>query len=313
VVWLLKYNSKNNTTEALKQFAETEEGVMQLLFFESLEEAESSGIYSRITLHELALGRLKKFSDHPRINIYKDHAVLSTFIITDKLELVAMNLLASSHYVICICEKPNGLRQRLEQEFSEHPEHMKDTSKVLYHVLNETISSYLNAVDRISDEVLALEKRVFVKPFENDTGHNVFRWKERLVELRQVVESEEGVLKKMVHKDFPFATDDSGVYFEDLVNTFSRVPAALDSFKENLQGIFDLQISLKSDHMNRIMKTLTLVSVIFVPLTFIAGLYGMNFEYMPELGWRYGYFAVLAICVTLGASILFFFKKRGWW
>jgi magnesium transporter len=229
------------------------------------------------------------------------------------LELIAVNVLASAHYVICICERPNGLRKRLQHDFSENPEHMKDTSHVLYHILNETLSSYLNAVDRISDEVLSLEKRVFVKPFENDIGHSVFRWKERLVKLRQVVESEEGVLKKLIHKDFPFSTEDSVIYFEELENTFSRVPSALDTFKENLQGIFDLQISLKSDHMNRIMKTLTLVSVIFVPLTFIAGLYGMNFEYIPELRWHYGYFAVLGVCALLGASILLFFKRRGWW
>jgi magnesium transporter len=94
---------------------------------------------------------------------------------------------------------------------------------------------------------------------------------------------------------------------------FSRVVAAFDQFKEEMGGIFDLQMSLKSDHMNVIMKTLTLVSAIFLPITFLAGLYGMNFEYIPELGWKYSYFVLLAVMVTVAVSLLSYFKKKGWW
>ncbi|HYK72124.1 MAG TPA: CorA family divalent cation transporter, partial [Pseudoneobacillus sp.] len=99
----------------------------------------------------------------------------------------------------------------------------------------------------------------------------------------------------------------------DLKENFSRVTSAFDAFKENLNGIFNLQISLKSDHTNAIMKTLTLVSVIFIPMTFIAGLYGMNFENMPELRMKNGYFYALTLMVCLGLSIMFFFRIKGWW
>ena len=89
--------------------------------------------------------------------------------------------------------------------------------------------------------------------------------------------------------------------------------SAFDSFKNTLTSIFDLQMSLKSDHMNIIMKTLTLVSVIFIPMTFIAGLYGMNFERMPELKWDFGYFYALLLMFGIGISTLVYFKKKGWW
>ncbi|MCZ0756953.1 CorA family divalent cation transporter, partial [Anoxybacillus sp. J5B_2022] len=78
-------------------------------------------------------------------------------------------------------------------------------------------------------------------------------------------------------------------------------------------SIFDLQLSLKSDHMNVIMKTLTLVSVIFIPMTFIAGVYGMNFEVMPELTWKYGYAYAWGLMAGIGISIAIYFKKKGWW
>jgi len=86
-----------------------------------------------------------------------------------------------------------------------------------------------------------------------------------------------------------------------------------EDYSNVLTGIFDLQMSLKSDHMNSIMKTLTLVSVIFIPMTFIAGLYGMNFENMPELTWNFGYGLALVVMFGIGISIALFFRSKGWW
>ncbi|MFC7371682.1 magnesium transporter CorA family protein [Fictibacillus iocasae] len=305
-------NSEDQMNEGKWQEGSRNAGV-KVIFFESLEEADESHIYDSLPLHELAHGRMKKFSKRPSLSVYDNHVVLSTFLITESFSLLAVNILASPQCVVCVCEQPHEFREKLESDFSINPHHTGSPAAALYRILNEVISSYLHAIDLISGQLLKIEKEVFIKPFSNDTGHRVFRWKEKLTNIRQIVESQDAFLMKLAHKDFILATDDSSVYFEDLMETFKRVPDALDSFKDNLQGIFDLQISLKSDHMNKIMKTLTLVSVVFVPLTFLAGLYGMNFEYMPELRWQYGYFTVLGLCAVLAVSILLLFKRKGWW
>ncbi|WP_339064171.1 CorA family divalent cation transporter [Tepidibacillus marianensis] len=117
----------------------------------------------------------------------------------------------------------------------------------------------------------------------------------------------------MGRKDFPFTNKEAGYYFQDLSNRYARVVSAFDTFKENLSGIFNLQISLKSDHTNAIMKMLTLVSVIFIPMTFLAGVYGMNFEFMPELEWKYGYAYSLILMFGVGIGIALYFKKEGWY
>ena len=128
-----------------------------------------------------------------------------------------------------------------------------------------------------------------------------------------MIEEEHGIVKTLADPTFPLSREETSFFFHDLDSTFSRAVEGLDQLREGLTSLFDLQLSLKSDHMNVIMKTLTVVSALFLPLSFLSGLYGMNFEYIPELKWRYGYFALLAVMTVLAILLMAFFKKRRWW
>jgi magnesium transporter len=311
---MLKYDKSTNSASNIKHFEYPKTNETIWMLYDTLDELKQDELLTRIELHPLAAAALLSFSKHPKINIYAKHAVVSTFYLEDQtFEPIRINLLISDRYLIAVSERKIPFRQKLVQDFIENPEHMKHISYMLYYLMKDIVDSYLAVVDQLSEEFLDLEKQVFVHPMKREIGHQVYRWKSRLHVLRQHVEAEEVVLQKMGHDSFEFASEESGFYFKDLLSSFSRVTSAFDSYKENLKGILDLQMSLKSDHMNRIMKTLTLVSAVFVPLTFIAGLYGMNFEYIPELSWRYGYFFVLTLCFALAMMILSYFKKKRWW
>jgi len=101
-------------------------------------------------------------------------------------------------------------------------------------------------------------------------------------------------------------------YFSDIYDNLLRLGDILESNRELTTDIRDSQLSINSNQMNRIMMILTIVSSVFIPLTFIAGVYGMNFEYMPELTWRYGYIIVLIVMLVIGTSMLALFKYKGW-
>ena len=264
--------------------------------------------------HPLAKEAMTSLEKFPRVDVYKDHAFISTIAIKEDFSLVHIGILVGKDYVITH-EEENDLTlfSELEEDFRDHPDHMSTPGHILYHILDKVSMFYLKVVDQISNEIEALEKSVFKTPFANEIGHKVYRWKAKLHDLRQIVEAQDNVIKTIGHSDFPFINEDSGFYFQDLLDNFSRVVGAFDTFRDNLTGIFDLQISLKSDHMNSIMKTLTLVSVIFIPMTFIAGMYGMNFEFMPELKWKYGYVYSLLLMFGLGISIALYFRRKGWW
>lgn len=311
---MLMYKEVTNQTERIEHFEMPKEKETIWMFYQSPEEMNQDDILQQLELHPLAKNAFTSFSEHPQLNVYANHAVVSTFYLgTENYEPVRLNLLIGESYLIVMSERKIPFREQLVKDFTNNPEHMKHVSYMLYYLMKDIVSSYLEVVDQLSDEFLKLEKSVFIDPQKREIGRDVYRWKTRLHKLRQYVEAEESIIQKMGHDDFEYANEESGFYFKDLLSSFSRVTAAFDSFKENLKGILDLQMSLKSDHMNRIMKTLTLVSAVFIPLTFIAGLYGMNFEYIPELKWRYGYFYVLTLCLALAVMIMGYFRKKRWW
>ncbi|WP_353616205.1 CorA family divalent cation transporter [Bacillus sp. AFS053548] len=141
----------------------------------------------------------------------------------------------------------------------------------------------------------------------------MFNWKVQLQDLRQLVEPQVNVINQIVEADFPFLSQDAGFYFNELKENYERIINALDNFKESMAGIIELQMSLKSDRTNDIMKTLTLISAIFLPMSFIAGFYGMNFGNMPELKWKYGYLYCIVLNILIGVIISIYFYVKGWW
>lgn len=265
----------------------------------------------QIDAHPLIKKAIERHGDMPKIDVFKNHAYISIGEITSDFVVVPFKIIVGKNFVLTIGNEE--FEKKMNKDFTEHPDHMSHTGHVLYHVIDKIMMSYLAIVDRISNHIQSIEKEVFKAPFSNYIGREIYRLKAQLHHLRQQVEAQENVIKTIGRSDFPYINEDSGFYFQDITDHISRVLNAFDTFKENASGIFDLQMSLKGDHMNAIMKTLTMVSVVFLPMTFIAGLYGMNFERMPELKWIYGYSYALILMFCIGGTISIYFKKKGWW
>ncbi|MEH7885652.1 magnesium/cobalt transporter CorA [Bacillus sp. JJ1609] len=268
---------------------------------------------SKMEIHPLAKKGLEHFSDIPKIDVFNNEAIISLFAIQDDYTQAKITILIGGNYVITKEDENIDLLAQLQQLFIDHPEQMETSGKVLYHIFDKVSSIDLKMIDRIADNIQELERNVFDRPFANEIARSIHRWKSTLHELRQTIEAQDQVMTTISRNELKFVDEDSALYFKDLNNSYARVVNALDSFKESLDSIFNLQMTLKSDHANSIMKTLTLVSAIFLPMTFIAGLYGMNFETMPELKWRYGYGYALFLMFGIGAGIALFFRAKGWW
>ncbi|WP_318508919.1 magnesium transporter CorA family protein [Bacillus sp. T3] len=279
-----------------------------------LTSSDQNSFIKQLPIHPLAKKNLLHYSDIPKINEYKNEVVLSICSMTSQFETLKINILVGSNYVVTMMEQdPINLYESILNIFHDDPEQMSHTGRILFHIINNSTEFIFSVIDEIADQILQLEKDVFKDPFENKIGKTAYRWKSKLHELRQIIEPQEAVLAIIGKEDFPFLDEESHFYFQDLDSDQARIIAALDTFKENLLSIYNLQMSLKADHTNAIMKTLTLASVIFLPMTFLAGLYGMNFQHMPELGWRYGYGVALGLMLTIGITIAMYFRIKGWW
>lgn len=266
-----------------------------------------------LNIHPLALKELQEFSDIPKIDVLKNESIISLIAIQQDYTRVKITILIGHNYVVSKVEKDLNLVKNLEKPFLDNPQKMSHVGMILFHFLDQTISQDLEIIDKIADEIQSLEKKVFINPFENKIARSVYRWKATLHELRQTMETQEDVMETISSEKFPFTNEESRYFIRNLNNNYARIINALDTFKESLNSIFNLQMTLKADHSNTIMKTLTLVSAIFLPMTFLAGLYGMNFEIIPELKWDYGYQYALVLMLVTGLSIAFYFRKKGWW
>jgi magnesium transporter len=314
LVAMLRYHEINKTVNKEQAYTlPSAAGDTVWIHFDPDNKEKFDDFITKMDIHPLALEGLKQFSDIPKINIFKNEAIISLFAIQDDYTQAKITILIGENYVITKEDESVDLLTQLKKLFIEHPEKMETSGKILYHIFDKVASVDLKMIDQIADSIQELERKVFDRPFANEIARSIHRWKSSLHELRQTIEAQDQVMATITRKELRFVDEDTALYFKDLTSSYSRVVNALDSFKEALNSIFNLQMTLKSDHANSIMKTLTLVSAIFLPMTFIGGLYGMNFENMPELRWRYGYGYALFLMFGIGTAIALIFRARGWW
>ena len=140
----------------------------------------------------------------------------------------------------------------------------------------------------------------------------IFEMKRDAVSLRKIVSTQLEVFSRLTSPGFGIISEEHVVYFRDVHDHLIRVFEAMDSYRELMSGALDAYLSNVSNRMNEVMKALTLVATIMLPLTFIAGVYGMNFEVMPELKWKYGYVFALGLMGLVAAGIIRWFKHKTW-
>jgi magnesium transporter len=136
--------------------------------------------------------------------------------------------------------------------------------------------------------------------------------KREMIYLRKSVWPLREVISALERAESDLVKDSTGIFFRDVYDHTIQVIDTVETYRDMLSGMLDMYLSSVSNRMNEVMKVLTIIATIFIPLTFIAGVYGMNFKYMPELGWRWGYFIVLAFMLGLGVLMLIMFRRKKW-
>jgi magnesium transporter len=175
----------------------------------------------------------------------------------------------------------------------------------LLHAILDTL------VDEIDEEIEILEDEVLGLP-KPPVLQRILSLKHRTMALRRIIGPQREVMNRLSRDDFPQITQQSRIYYRDIYDHLVRIQDMTESIRDLISGSLDIYLSATSNRLNEVMKALTIVSTIFLPLTFIAGVYGMNFQFMPELSWKYGYLAVWGVFIFIVGGMLYFFKRRGW-
>jgi magnesium transporter len=267
----------------------------------------------RFRFHPLAIEDCLQFLQRPKLDHYEPvhFFVLHTLQPAD-LEVDELDLFLGPRYLVTFHLKPvPELNEALAKWSTHKKEHLQGPIYALYTVIDKVVDQYFPTLHRIEDALFELENSRSVK-LSDQLMDQVFEIRSDLLQLRRTIFPMRDLLYRMLNTERIEGMSEFRAYFADVYDHLLKLSEMIESNRDMTSDIRDSYISLNAHRMNTIMKTLTVITTIFMPLTFLAGIYGMNFAFMPELEMKYGYFAVLAIMLGVGVGMFRWFKSKGW-
>lgn len=180
-------------------------------------------------------------------------------------------------------------------------------------LLNNIFTSYIDVVATLEDQLEEMEDELLVPEVKEDMGVRIQRNRHDYLLLKKSIIPLKENFNKLLHNENQLIHDENKVYITDLQDRMLFIIQSIEICRETIVSLLDLYVSNNDLRMNEIMKRLTVVATIFIPLTFVVGVWGMNFKYMPELDWKYGYYVAWAVMVLTGALVWWYLRRRKWY
>jgi len=269
-------------------------------------------------LHPLVLEDILNTEQRPKIEDFDDYifVVLKMLHFDESEQEVRaeqISIILGSNFVISFQERVgdifNPLRERIRNAKGRVRKMGPDY--LAYALIDAIVDNYFIVLEKLGEKIEGMEDELVTNPTPEtlQTLHNL---KREMIFLRKSVWPLREVVSRLERGESSLIKDATGIYLRDVYDHTIQVIDTIETFRDMLSGMLDIYLSSVSNRMNEVMKVLTIFATIFIPLTFIAGLYGMNFRFMPELEWHWGYPAVVVLMVAVGISLLFYFRKKRW-
>ncbi len=269
-------------------------------------------------LHRLLLEDIVSTGQRPKVEEYDDHffVIVKMLSFDDETETVMaeqVSFVIGKGYVFSFQERFGDVFEPVRERLREGKGRLRTrgTDYLAYALIDAIIDSYFQILERIGDHIEELEELVLSDP-TLPVMHRIHHLKREMLVLRRAVWPLREVLGSLYRGEVPLMTQESQIFIRDSYDHAVQVIDTVETLREVLSGAMDLYLSSVSNRMNEVMKVLTIIATIFIPLSFFAGLYGMNFEYMPELGIRWAYPALLGFMGAVAVGMLWFFRRRQW-
>ncbi len=271
-----------------------------------------------LKLHPLAVEDILLDRPGPKVEDYGDylymviHGVDCADADVEHVTTVELDLVLSEHWLLT--HHRGGLKApgEVAAEFARNPKAMdRGPAFVAHAIIDRMVDLYVPVTEAFDEQIDALETEV-VERASADIVPRIFKLKRSLQRMRRTAMHQREVLQRLSRGEFERIPERALPFFRDIHDHFIRVADMAEGNRELLSAALDAYLSQTSNRMNEVMKTLALVSTIMLPLTFIAGVYGMNFDHMPELHWRYGYGFAVGLMVAVGSGMALWFRHKKW-
>lgn len=268
--------------------------------------------------HPLLLEDILNTEQRPKIEDFDTHIYLVLKMLyyddkTNEINSEQVSIIFGQNYVISFQEKEvdvfNPIRERIRTGKGRIRKMGAD--HLAYSLIDAIVDGYFIILEKLGENIEDVEEKMMANPTP-ETLHAIHRLKRKMISLRKSVWPLREVVNALERSDSSLIQDNTRIYLKDVYDHTIQVIDTVETFRDMLSGMLDVYLSSISNKMNEIMKVLTIIATIFIPLTFIAGVYGMNFENMPELKWQWGYPAIWSVMLFIGILMLAYFRKKKW-
>lgn len=311
---------------SLKEYVSTEEcfnfreqDKVYWINIDGLHNTEIIGdVGKRLNLHPLLIEDILNTNHRPKMEEYDNYLFFTlkmlgisenrNSIITEQVSFVL-----GKNYLLSFQEQAGDVFDVIRLRLKENKGiiRQKGADYLIYALLDAIVDNYFFVAEFLEEQVENLEEEILHNP-SRESLHKIQELKRKLLKFRKAIIPLREAVASLQKYNVNLIEEGTFRYLRDVYEHLIHLSDSLESQRDMLASIMDLYLSGVSNKMNEVMKVLTIIATIFIPLTFIAGIYGMNFENMPELHWRYGYFAVWIVMIAIAVSMLKYFRNKHW-
>lgn len=266
--------------------------------------------------HPLALEDATREQQRPKVDSYGKYYFVVFYCIdideSEKICTTPVYMFIGQNYLVTIHNEPIAqIQETVARWQAPNSPLEQDVGSLIYALLDAIVDDYFPVMDRIAERVDTLEDNIF-EEFDQNALQSIFQLKKDLLQLRRVVAPQRDVMNVMLRRDIPVFDHNDVTYLQDVYDHVIRTTDAIDTYRDLLSSALDSFLSVQGNRLNQIVKALTIASIILMSAALVAGIYGMNFAYMPELQWRYGYAWALFLMFAIAGGLLLFFRRIKW-
>jgi len=269
-------------------------------------------------LHPLVIEDIANTDQRVKVEDFTDYLYLVAKLVywdhdRDELAAEQVSIILGDHFVVSFQEaEPDAfdpVKERLRNDKGRLRKMGADY--LAYALLDAIVDSFFEAVEQLDERIEGLEDELVTAP-DSDTLREIHRLKWQMILFRKAAWPMREVVGALERHDSPLICETTEVYLRDVYDHTVQVIDAIEALRDLVSGMLDIYLSSVSNRMNAVMKVLTIIATIFIPLTFLAGVYGMNFAYLPEKDWRWGYPAFWVVCLASAVLMLIWFRRKKW-
>ena len=294
---------------------ELETSMLNVVGISDEDAINSIGIH--YNLNNLLLEDVMDTLQRPKVDEYEDHlfGVFKMLYLdtTKQIKIEHVSLILLDKQVLIFQETDddvfNGVRERIINKYGRI--RSRGADYLFFALLDAIVDNYYVALDDVREELESLEEEVYENPTK-DTARKIQTLKKEILRIRKWVFPVKEIVNRLLTTEHQLIQEDTKLFLRDTFDHCTEINEDIVLYREMVTSLMEMYMTNMSNKMNEVMKVLTVIASIFIPLTFIAGIYGMNFTNMPELNSPYGYPLVWASFFIIGLGLLIYFKKKGW-